>query len=244
MMKALIAFSGLVLLSAAAAAMGAHSKDDPNASAIVFWGAGGDVDASDVAWLDSRGGTLLNWDAYAWAGGDDLKFRLEAEGETLNGGVRASELRALASWNAGEFWDLQAGVRQDFGPEHRTWATAGVQGLAPYFFETEARLFVSENGDVAFRLKQSFDFLLAQRLILQPHIELNAYAEDVPDLGVGAGLSDVEAGLQLRYEIARKFAPYIDVAVNRTAGETAIIARAAGADVERTTVRIGVRIRL
>ena len=240
----LILALGVAAWASVAGASGPHSKDDPHGAPLLFWGAGAEIDGGDVNWLEDASGTLINWDAYAWYGGDDVKLRLEAEGEALDGDAEQSELRALVSWNVADFWDLQAGVRHDFEPHSLTWAVIGVQGLAPYFFETKARLFVSEDADVAFRLKQTYEILFTQQLILEPHVELNAYAQDVRTLGVGAGLSDIEVGLQLRYEVTRKFAPYVDLAYQRDLGETALITRAAGADVENTTLRLGLRIRL
>jgi copper resistance protein B len=150
----------------------------------------------------------------------------------------------MLSWNASDFWDVQVGVQEDFAPEPVTWAFVGVQGLAPYFFETEARLFVSETAHVALRFRQSFDILFTQSLILEPHADLIAYAQDIRSLGVGAGLSHIEAGLQLRYEITRDIAPYIDLVTERDLGETSIITRASGEDPSQSTWRIGLRIRL
>lgn len=239
-MACLLAFA----TTTAAFAAGAHSKNDPMEEPVLFWGAGAEIDGADNAWFERNDGALINWDAYAWVGGDDVKFRLEAEGEALDGDVEASEIRALVSWNIATFWDLQAGIRYDTEPDGLGWAVLGVQGLAPYFFETDARLFVSENGDAALRLEQTFDLLLTQRLILQPHIEANAYAQDIPELGVGAGLAAIEAGLQLRYEFDRKFAPYVDIVYDRKLGETSQFARAAGEDPEAVSIRFGLRIRL
>jgi copper resistance protein B len=211
---------------------------------MLFWSAGVDVDGSDAGWLDNSSGTLVTWDAFAWYGGDDVKLRLEAEGDALGGTVGSSELRAMLSWNASDFWDVQAGVQEDLAPDQVAWAFVGVQGLAPYFFETEARLFVSENADVAFRFRQSFDILFTQSLILEPHADVTAYAQDIESLGVGAGFSHVEAGLQLRYEITRDIAPYIDLVHERDLGETSIISRASGEDPSQSTLRVGLRIRL
>jgi copper resistance protein B len=211
---------------------------------MLFWSAGVDVDGSDAGWLDNSSGTLVTWDAFAWYGGDDVKLRLEAEGDALGGTVGSSELRAMLSWNASDFWDVQAGVQEDLAPDQVAWAFVGVQGLAPYFFETDARLFVSENADVAFRFRQSFDILFTQSLVLEPHADVTAYAQDIASLGVGAGPSHVEAGLQLRYEITRDIAPYIDVATERDLGETSIITRASGEDPSQSTLRVGLRIRL
>ncbi|NEX91241.1 copper resistance protein B [Caulobacter sp. 17J65-9] len=190
---------------------------------------------------EADGAGLVTWEGDAWVGGDVNKLWLKTEGEVHDGEPEKAELQALWSRNVATFWDLQAGVRQDFEPEATTWLALGVQGLAPYQFETDAAVFVSDAGDVAFRLGQSFDFQLTQRLVLEPEVELNAYAQDVPELDVGAGLSDVEAKLQLRYEITRKFAPYVAVAYERQLGETASIARTAGEDTDETTLRVGLR---
>lgn len=240
MMRIAPALLAAGLLSGAAFAAGEHDAHEP----MIFWGAGAEVDGTDIGWLDNNGGTLVTWDAYAWVGGDDLKFRLEAEGEAFSGDVEESEMRAFASWNIAEFWDLQAGLRHDFAPDELTWAAVGVHGLAPYFFETDAHVFVSEDGDAAFRLEQSIEFAVTQDLFLKPHGEVNVFAQDVPELGVGAGVTDIELGVQARYEFSRKFAPYVDVVYERALGETAIVARAAGEDVEQTTLRLGLRVRL
>ena len=83
--------------------------------------------------------------------------------------------------------------------------------------------------------------MFTQRLILEPHVEINLFGQDVADAGVGAGLSDIDAGLQLRYEITRKFAPYLDFTITRDLGETAQITRSRGDDPEEAAVRAGVR---
>ena len=71
--------------------------------------------------------------------------------------------------------------------------------MLPHFFETDAHAFLSTRGDVSARFEQSIDLLLTQRLVLQPHIKMDVYAQDVPELGVGSGVSRIEAGTQLRY---------------------------------------------
>ncbi len=230
----------VTLMSGSAFAASEHGDH----GSMTFWGAGAEIDGADADWLTNDDGTVVNWDAYGWYGGDDVKLRIEAEGETVDGDVEQSELRAYLSWNVSEFWDVQAGLRHDFAPGDLTWAAVGVHGLAPYFFETDAHVFVSQDGDVALRAEQAIDFAVTQDLFVEPHVELNAFAQDVPELGVGAGVSSVEVGLQVRYEFSRKFAPYIDLVYERDLGETAIITRAAGEDVEAATLRLGLRVRL
>lgn len=196
---------------------------------------------AEVDYADSKGGQFT-WEIDGWIGGDFERVWLRSEGEIADGRLAEAEAQLYYGWNFDPFWDALIGVRQDVEPESRTYLAAGLIGLAPYFFETEASLFLSDRGDVSARFEQSFDLLLTQRLIVEPHVEANLFAQDVPALGIGAGLSDVKAALQLRYEITRKFAPYVEVEWVRKLGETASLARAAGEDAEDTALRFGLRV--
>src|SRR3546814_3879622 len=59
--------------------------------------------------------------------------------------------------------------------------------------------------------------------------EVNFALQDVPETGVGSGLSDFELGLRLRYEVVKEFAPYVGVEWARKVGDTARFARGADA---------------
>ena len=123
----------------------------------------------------------------------------------------------------------------------RTWAALGLQGLAPLFVNYEATAYLGDRGHAAARLALSYDLLLTQRLILEPEAELNVYGKADPGRRIGAGLADIDAGLRLRYEIERKFAPYIGVAYAGKVGETARMARSAGESTGAVRVVFGVR---
>lgn len=181
------------------------------------------------------------WDLDGWVGSDENKLWLKSEGEVSDGTTEQAELWALYSRNVSTFWDAQAGLRHDFQPHSTSYLVLGVQGLAPHFFETEAHLFMSDEGDVSARLHQENDFLLTQRLILQPYAEINLFAQDVAEQDVGAGLTDATLGLQTRYEITRKFAPYVDFHYERKFGETSSIAKDHGEDNDDFVAAIGLR---
>ncbi len=225
------------------AAMTAHAGHDAPRDAhaghdgLTYWmvrleGDYGRADEADV-W---------GWDAEAWIGGDQSKFRLTTTGEAHDGEIETIEIEALYSAPISDFFDAKAGLRYDIEPDARAYLTVGVLGLAPYFFETDAALYLSEDGDLSARLRQEFDLLLTQTLVLTPEAEIEVFAADVPELGVGAGFSSVKAELTLRWEITRKFAPFVRLEYERALGETAGIARAAGEDVEETSLRAGVRV--
>jgi copper resistance protein B len=150
------------------------------------------------------------WDVQGYYGGDINKFWFKSEGEGSFGEpIEGAEVQALWSRAIAPFFDFQAGVRQDLTGPERTHAVIGIQGIAPYKFEVDAAAFISSKGDVTARIEGELDQRITQRLILQPRAELALSAQDIPELGVGAGIDRIEAGLRLRYEFAREFAPYI-----------------------------------
>lgn len=191
--------------------------------------------------LGSGGG--YHWDGEAWWGGDLNRLVLKSEGEgSWRHGADDAEVQVLYSRAAGLYTDLQAGVRHDIQPgPQRTYATVGFESLFPYWFEAEGALFLSDKGEVLGRLEGTYDFRLAQRLVLQPRVELNFSAEDIPSRGLGSGLSDAELGLRLRYEIKREFAPYVGLVWSRKVGDTADFARAEGEAVSDTRLVVGLR---
>lgn len=210
-----------------------------------------EVSGGPVAWLqadrfeyrlhEGRDGYL--WDVQGYYGGDYDKLWFKSEGEGAFGRkLERAEVQGLWSHAISPWFDLQAGVRQDLVGPARTHAVIGVQGLAPYLFDVDVAAFLSNKGDVTVRAEAELDQRMTQRLILQPRVEANLAAQDVPELGIGAGIDRIEAGLRLRYEITRQFAPYIGVEQEWKLGKSADYARAAGDDPSTTNVVAGVRL--
>lgn len=158
----------------------------------------------------SHGDAVSRWDLDAWYGGDFNKVWVKSEGEYRGGKAEQAQFWGMYSRNIAMYWDVQAGLRQDLAPGGTSFLTFGVLGLAPYYFETEAHVFLSNRGDVSARLREENDLLITQRLIAQPYIEANFYTRDDPRQEVGAGVAG-EVGIQTRYEFTRKLAPYIDI---------------------------------
>ena len=185
-----------------------------------------------------------HWDGEAFVGGDINRLWLKSEGEGAFGeALEGAEVQLLYSRAIDPYFNLQAGIRQDFGPgPNRTYATVGFEGLAPYMFEVEGALFLSDKGDLLGRLEGYYDQRITQRLILQPRVEFNLSAQDTPANRIGSGLTDAELGLRLRYEITRQFAPYIGVSYETKTGRTADFARADGEDPSTTSFVAGVRV--
>jgi len=182
------------------------------------------------------------WDMQGYLGGDIDKLWLKSEGELEWGGkVHEAEVQALWSHAVAPFFDLQLGVRQDLTGPARTHAAIGIQGLAPYQFEIDAAAFLSTRGDLTARIEAELDQRVTQRLILQPRAELHLSAQNIPELGIGAGLDKATLGLRLRYEFAREFAPYIGIEQSWRLGKGADYARAADKDPSSTQFVVGLR---
>ena len=183
------------------------------------------------------------WDLQGWIGDDYRKLWLKSEGKREDGSSKDSEIQLLYSraWSA--FFDWQVGVRLDQAPSpDRDYLVLGTQGLAPQWFEIDTALFLSDEGELSARLEAEYDLLLTQRLILQPRFEVEVSADDVPERGIGRGINKTELGVRLRYELHRKFAPYLGINWSRLGGNTADFARAIGEDVEDTSFIVGLRL--
>lgn len=183
------------------------------------------------------------WDVQGWYGTDTDKLWLRSEGERSRDGLEGGDAELLWSHAATAFWNTQLGVRHDLGegPE-RTWAAFGMEGLAPYFLDVAATFYAGPSGRTAARLRVEYELLFTQRLVLQPAFEANLYGKDDPQRGIGAGLSDASFGLRLRYEIRRRFAPYLGVVWQHRFGNTADMARAHGCVVSDRQWVAGLRL--
>ncbi len=212
-----------------------HAVHDKNVNYFVLldrleWQAGGDADAVGV---ETKG----------WVGRDinRLWYRVDGAGEDGDDAHAEAQLlygRAIARW-----WEVVAGVRQDVGPgPNRTWAAVGLQGLAPYWFDVELTAYVGAGGRAHVRLESEYELLITNRLVLQPVAEVDIYGKSDPERGIGSGLSSGEAGMRLRYEFRREFAPYVGVTWNRKFFGTADRARAAGEGTGSTRLTVGLRL--
>lgn len=229
----------LLMIATATAALSAWpvlAMDGPAPNSFVL--ARGDVG------LSTDSSASYDWDAQGWIGGDENRLWLKTAGDMTAGPTDRADFQVLYSRAFGDFWDVQAGLRQTVEPTGRTAAVVGVQGLAPYWFEVDAAAFLDDRGRVSARLEVSYELTLTQKLFAEPYGVVRAAGEADQQLLEGSGVTDVEAGLRLRYEFSRKVAPYVGIGWSSQRGETARIWEAAGEDSEETTIRLGLRLLL
>ena len=200
------------------------------------------IDRAEARIRDGNDGYLV--DAQAWNGGDINKawFKGEVEGAWGRSPEHA-EIQALWSRAIDPWFDVQAGVRYDpqAGPD-RAHLVLGVQGLAPYWWEVEGALFLSNKGEVTARAEAEYDLRITQKLILQPRGEVDLSLQNIPELQVGAGLTGAAIGARLRYQVTPLFAPYVGVEYERAFGHTRRFLREDGEDAGSFNLLAGVRL--
>jgi copper resistance protein B len=184
----------------------------------------------ELEFLTGNEGNGVNWTAGGNYGGDQDKLWLRTQGQKIPGEILDPTTGAEALWwhASSPFWGTQFGLRQDIGPRAHTYVAFGTQGLAPRWFELQATGYVGDDGRLSARFKASYDMRFTNRLILVPSVEANLYSKTDVARGTGAGLGNIETGLRLRYEVQRKFAPYIGYVWERSFAGTAILRRAEG----------------
>jgi copper resistance protein B len=208
----------------------------------------GDEDNFGALWVDrlesvsTRNNTAMTYDWQAWYGQTYDRALIRAEGEIEDGKFKDARNELLWAHAITAYWDSQLGIRYDSGKgTDRGWLAFGVQGLAPYWLYVEATAYVNEQGRTAFRFETEYDLLLTQKLILQPRVEMNFYSQRDDSRDVSSGLSNLEAGLRLRYEFRREIAPYVGVEWASRFGSAADNMRASGKDAEEARLVAGVR---
>ena len=164
----------------------------------------------DVGVGDSKNTTsFIDWDFDGWIGTDKNKVWLKSNGDYTDELVDA-EYWLMYSRNIDTFWDLQVGFRYD-EPSSLGYAVIGINGISPYFFETELHLFISKDNDFSLRLSEQKEFFITQKLRLIPYFELNVFFQDVKELESNAGFTVTEVGVKTNYKISNALSGYVNL---------------------------------
>ncbi|MGV6817810.1 MAG: copper resistance protein B [Thiotrichales bacterium] len=226
---------GLALIAVIFSPAHAGMEDDPTLVKLM-------IDQLEQRYGDGADPSVLESDL--WIGKDLHKLWLKADAERVDGETEKAEVQARYSRAVAPYWDFQIGLRRDLEPadETRSWLALGFRGLAPYFFDVDAALYVGDEGRSQLSFDTEYEVMFTQRLVLAPELQLTLNGKDDPALGEGSGLSAVEAGLRLRYEFIREFAPYIGINWEGKFGKTADYIEDAGGETSDTRIVAGIRL--
>lgn len=227
-----IVLCGLALAVNQVSAMG---NDNP----LVFKAMLHELEQGEVNGSDE---TIQTWDAELWLGYDLQKWWLLSHGEAEEGEYESSrqELRYARAFST--FWDYFVSVRiDDYRHQDNTeWLGIGIQGLAPYYFDTDLALYSDGDGHSQLVLESEYEWMLTQRWVLVPSAELVANGSDRPQYAEQSGFSKAELGLRLRYEWEPEIGPYLGVQHERSLGDTAQERRSTGEHTESTRWVMGI----
>ncbi len=175
-------------------------------------------------WLrNDEGDRILKSKLETRIGTDENKIFIKVHADNAESQQADYDAKVLYSRNVADFWDVQAGLRyrNDQNREvdqDQVDAVIGVHGLAPYFFETNAYLYVGQDNQTSLSLETERDVLLTQKLIVKPYLDLNVVLSDDSNYAQKTGLSTAQLGLETRYEINKKVMPFVDVAYGYNKG--------------------------
>lgn len=170
--------------------------------------------------LDGADATL--YDTRFWYGSSYDRLVIKAEGEFAGSSFEGGETDLLWSHAVTGFWNTQLGVRNQTGEgPDRNWLAIGMQGVAPYWFNVDVTAYLGTAGRTAVNIEAEYDWLLTQKLVLEPRLEMNLYGKDDRARNTGSGLSNTSVGLRLKYRINRQLVPYFGVEHVRLYGDTA-----------------------
>lgn len=207
------------------------------------------ISVEELEYGFNNGDNPVSWDSTSWVGGDWNRIWFKTEGEVATTDPEIDgEAQLLYSRLIAPFWELQFGLRGDLAAgaddslHGRGYLVLGLEGLAPYWFEVEPAIFVSQKGDVSGRLRTTYDLFITQRLVAHPSFEMNVAVQSVPEFVVGSGFNDIELGLRLGYQVAREFTPYLGVSWNQAFAQTARFRREAGNSASDLQGVAGVRL--
>jgi len=192
-----------------------------------------------------EGEKVAAWNGDAFVGTDEVKLRWLGQGEynTKAKLFEKFENRLVLQAPVSDFFDVKGGVRLDTPKGTDRWyGVLGLTGLAPQWFEVDADFFISETGDTSARLDVEYELLLTNHLILTPSADINVAFSDDREIEIGAGVSGVELGARLSYDLVdRRLSPYLGVVYERKLGKTADFVRANDDDVEGWRAVIGTK---
>lgn len=204
---------------------------------------------ADLLEFSPKGGdSNFRWDTEGWYGGDFNRVWFKSEGETSTVEKDYSaDFQLLYGRFIKTYYDFQIGGRvqtNTFRGKNatRVQGVIGIEGFVPYKYEIEALAFVDPKGNVSGRFTFSRDYLMTQKLVLQPRFETELAIQKVERFKTGRGLNDIELGLRLRYAFRREFAPYIGISYERSFFGTADLVRQDGGSPSQFRFVMGVRL--
>ena len=183
------------------------------------------------------------WAGFIMVGKDLNTLWLTTKGSAQRGETDSAEIRLFYSRTIRPYIGVQLGLRRDLKPEpERDWLGFGLLAVLPYKVGADASFFMGESDRMAARLEIAYQHWFTQKLSLTPDFEANFYSEDDPERDIGSGLSDLDLGLRVRYQIIKGVLPYTGITWKGNFGNTADMIKSKGEDTSDLRLMLGVTL--
>ena len=196
----------------------------------------------DLDFAKTNGKIDMTWESEMWFGGDYNKGWFEFDGEVNGKTIEDAELQALYSRYISRFFDLQVGIRHDFGVDGSapvTYGVLGINGVAPYWIGVDSAFYFSQHGDITFDTDLDYLFYLNQYWFAEINFDIEFNLTRNTSLGIAPGLSDIDTSLKFNYQ-RWFFTPYVEFNYLSQFGSSKTAAIASGDAVSDFVVRLGV----
>lgn len=187
----------------------------------------------------------FTFDSTITAGSDTDRLVLKASGGSDVGPLIDNvQLEALYARTVTGSFTVMAGMRQDVreGSDLTFASVAFVVGITDWL-EAEHYLYLSERGNVIGSGQALASVPLSPSISIEPRLNINWSAQDIPGEDTGHGVTDIQAAVRLRKTLLPHMEAYVGAIHERLLGRTRAIALAAGdrGSVNRAIVGMAVR---
>lgn len=153
-------------------------------------------------------------------GGDNNKLQLYLEKAEIRQGVIDNANLDIFYWHAiSQFWAIKGGINYVYRPAAYFQPGIGIEGLAPYFIETDIRAYY-HNGSSKLDVDLTRDTQIAHNFFIRTEVEgLFASKTAARDL-VGSGFNELQLTLRPYYQINPMLAIYLQYQHTGNYGKT------------------------
>ncbi|MBA4353731.1 MAG: hypothetical protein C0409_03480 [Novosphingobium sp.] len=187
----------------------------------------------------------FTFDSTVTAGSDTDRIVLKASGGSDVGPLIDNvQLEALYARTLSDSVTVMAGMRQDVREgSDLTFASVAVDVAVTDWLAAEHFLYLSESGNVIGSAQALASLPLSASISIEPRLNINWSAQDIPGEDTGGGVTDIQAAVRLRKTLLPHVEAYAGAIHERLLGRTRVIALAAGdrGSVNRVIVGMAVR---
>ncbi len=153
-------------------------------------------------------------------GGDNNKLQLYLEKAEVRRGVVDNANLDIFYWHAmSQFWAVKGGVNYVYRPAAYFQPGIGIEGLAPYFIETDIRAYY-HNGSSKLDVDLTRDTQIAHNFFVRTEVEGLFASKTVAGDLVGSGFNELQLTVRPYYQINPMLAVYLQYQHTGNYGKT------------------------